>query len=288
MIQRTIGEFRLSITPDGCIEHLGLAPGDLAETVILVNDSGTANQVSRYFDGEPHRKSHGGFNACTGFIGVKKISVVAMGTGTANIDIVLNELDALLNIDFDAHTPYEIPKHLNIIRLGICKVVQPDIVPGSMVAATFGIGLDNLLHYYRYENNAEETFLLHAFQQHSGLSGYPLQPYIAEGAVRLRNHFTEGFIHGIFITSPGFYAPQGRRLRLAPAHTHLADILQAFTNGSHRIIGYDMETAAMYGLGKLLGHHCISINTIIDDTTCSPYESMANMIQKILSGIVRF
>jgi uridine phosphorylase len=284
MIQRPIDESGLNITPQGCMEHLGLSPGELAETIILVSDPGLAELISSYFDSIEHKKSHREFDTYTGYISSKRISVIATGTGAANIDIALNELDALLNIDFDTRIPYETHRHLNIIKLGTCRGLRPDIPADSLVVATFGIGLDNLLHYYRYENNAEETFLLHAFQQYCALPGNSIQPYIAEGSVRLRNHFTEGFIHGIFVTSPGFYAPQGRRLRLSPAHTHLADNLLGFISGSHRIIGCDMETSAIYGLGKLLTHHCISISVVMNKTSNLP-PAMDNMIQKTLDVI---
>lgn len=290
MVQHPIGESELIITPQGCIYHLDLHPAELATTIILVGDPGRVAQVSRYFDRIELKKSHREFITHTGYLGAKRISVVSTGIGADNIDIVLNELDALLNIDFNTRLSYEIPRSLNIIKLGTCGSLQADIPVDSLVVSTFAVGMDNLLHYYRYENNAEESFLLNAFQQHCGLPGNPLQPYIAESSVRLRNHFTEGYIHGITVTSPGFYAPQGRRLRLSPAYTNLVDNLSGFTSGSHRIVNFEMETSAIYGLGKLLGHHCISINNVIGNRQQQSFSNnlpaaVDNMIQKALAVI---
>jgi len=290
MVQHPIGESELIITQEGCIYHLDVHPEELADTVILVGDPGRVALVSRYFDRIEHKKSHREFITHTGYIGSKRISVVSTGIGTDNIDIVLNELDALSNIDFNTRRPYETTKHLNIIKLGTCGALQPDIPVDSLVVSTFGIGLDNLLHYYRYENNAEETFLLHTFQQQCGLPGNPVQPYIAEGSVRLRNHFTAGYIHGITVTCPGFYAPQGRRLRLSPAYANLIDNLSGFTSSSYRITNFEMETSAIYGLGKLLGHHCISINNVINNRQQAVFTkdlpgAVDNMIQKALAVI---
>jgi uridine phosphorylase len=258
-----IGNSELIINASGCIYHLDVHPEEIAHTVITVGDPGRVPVVSKYFDRIEHRKMHREFVTHTGYIGSKRISVVSSGIGPDNIDITLNELDALVNIDFETREPKETHQALTIIRLGTSGSLQEDIPVDSLVAATFGIGLDNLLHYYRFENNVEESFILNAFQQHTLLSGNPIQPYVAEGAVRLLNHFSEQYVHGITVTCPGFYAPQGRRLRLPLAFPNLVDRLSAFQSGQHRITNFEMETSAIYGLGKLLGHHCLSVNTIV-------------------------
>lgn len=258
-----IAESELIITADGAIYHLDLRPGELADTVILVGDPGRVPEVSKYFDRIEVRKAHREFITHTGYLGNKRISVVSSGIGPDNIDIVLNELDALVNIDFKTREVKPVHQTLHIIRLGTSGALQENITVDSLVAATFGIGLDNLLHYYRYENNAEESFILNDFKNHTLLNGNPVLPYIAEGSVRLLNHFTGDFIHGVTVTCPGFYAPQGRRLRLPLAFPNLVGNLSAFRSGMHLITNFEMETAAIYGLGKLLGHHCLSLNTII-------------------------
>lgn len=261
----------LILTPSGRIYHLDLHPDELAPTVITVGDPGRVPEVSRYFDRLEHSAAHREFVTHTGYIGAKRISVVSTGIGTDNIDIVLNELDALANIDFASREAKPRPQPLNIIRLGTAGALQEDIPVDSLLVSSFGIGLDNLLHYYRFEPNAEESFILGDFRNHITAAAYNLQPYIAEGSVRLRNYFSEGFVHGITVTCPGFYAPQGRRLRLAPAHPSLMDILPEFRSGMHRIANMEMETSAFYGLGKLLGHHCLSVSTIINNRSTKAF-----------------
>lgn len=290
MLQHPIGESELIVNAAGRIYHLDLHPDELAETIILVGDPARVAQVSRHFDKIACERTHREFTTHTGYIGNKRLSIISTGIGSDNMDIVLNEIDALANIDFNTRLPQEQVRHLQIIRLGTCGAAQSDIAPGDLIATTFGIGLDNLLHYYRYENNAEEAFLLHAFQQHTGLSGNPLQPYIAEGSVRLRNHFMSGFAQGMTVTCPGFYAPQGRRLRLPPAIPHLIDSLTGFNSGTNRILNFEMETAALYGLGKLLGHHCISISCVINNRLLQSFTNdlsggINKMIEKSLDVI---
>ena len=288
-----IGESELIINPRGCIYHLDVHPDEIAHTVITVGDPGRVPEVSKHFNKIEHKKAHREFVTHTGYIGSKRISVVSSGIGPDNIDITLNELDALVNIDFATRLPKENLQSLNIIRLGTSGSLQEDIPVDSLVASSFGIGLDNLLHYYRFENNADELFLLNAFTQHTHLNGNPVQPYIAEGSIRLRNHFTEGYVHGITITCPGFYAPQGRKLRLPLAFPALVDTLSTFENGQHRITNFEMETSAIYGLGKLMGHHCLSVNTIVANRQSKTFSKDAasaveNMIRKsleIIAGI---
>lgn len=288
-----IGNSELIITPSGCIYHLDVHPGEIADTVITVGDPGRVPEVSKYFDRIEHRKAHREFVTHTGYIGSKRLSVVSSGIGPDNIDITLNELDALVNIDFTTRMVKETTRSLNIIRMGTSGSLQEDLPVDSLVASTFGIGLDNLLHYYRFESNAEEAYVLNDFQNHTLLNGNPIQPYVAEGSVRLLNHFSEGYAHGITVTCPGFYAPQGRRLRLPLAFPNLVDTLSTFSSGMHRITNFEMETSAIYGLGKLMGHHCLSINTIVANRQAKTFSKDApaaidHMIRKsleILSGI---
>ncbi|WP_205529554.1 nucleoside phosphorylase [Taibaiella koreensis] len=287
-----IGHSELIITDSGCIYHLDVHPDEIAHTVITVGDPGRVPEVSKYFDRIEHRKAHREFVTHTGYIGSKRLSVVSSGIGPDNIDITLNELDALVNIDFASRMPKEEIQALNIIRLGTSGSLQEDLPVDSLVASTFGIGLDNLLHYYRFENNADEAYMLKDFQNHTLLSGNPIQPYVAEGSVRLLNHFGEGYTHGITVTCPGFYAPQGRRLRLPLAFPTLVDTLSTFSSGMHRITNFEMETSAIYGLGKLMGHHCLSINTIVANRQAKTFSKDApsaidHMIRKSLEIIAQ-
>lgn len=273
-----IANSELIITPQDCIYHLDLHPDEISDTIILVGDPGRVAEVSKYFDRIEYRKAHREFITHTGYIGGKRLSVVSSGIGPDNIDIVLNELDALVNIDFTSREIKEHPRVLNIIRLGTSGSLQEDLPVNSFVASTFGLGLDNLLHYYRHENNAEESFILNDFQNHTLLNGNPVQPYVVEGSVRLLNHFTEGYTHGITVTCPGFYAPQGRRLRLPLAFPNLVNNLSSFRSGMHRITNFEMETSAIYGLGKLLGHHCLSLNAIIANRQTKTFAENVSLV----------
>ncbi len=257
-----IPESELIINERGAIYHLDLRPEELADTVITVGDPGRVAIVSKHFDNIDYKGSHREFVSHTGHLGDKRITVTSTGIGPDNIDIVLNELDALKNIDFETRTIKEEHSPLTIIRLGTSGSLQGDIPVDSLVAGTHGLGLDNLLNYYRFDNNNEEEQLLQQFMAHTQLSG-KIQPYIASCGASIIKHFVDGFHQGITVTCPGFYGPQGRVLRLPISNPTLVDNLTSFAFGNHRISNFEMETSAIYGLGKLLGHHCLSVNVIV-------------------------
>lgn len=289
---QSIGASELIITPRNTIYHLDLCPEQLADTVITVGDQDRVPLVSQYFDSIEHKAQHREFVTHTGFVGKKRISVVSTGIGPDNIDIVLNELDALANIDFGTRTVKEEKRSLNIVRLGTSGSLQADVPVDSFVVSSFAIGLDNLMHYYVHNNNAEERFILSEFTTHTSLTGKGLAPYIAEGAISLRKHFTQGFHTGITVTCPGFYGPQGRVLRGAIAYPHLIDALGTFTSRDNRITNFEMETSAIYGLGKLLGHYCLSISAIVANRVQKTFSTDANaavynMIRSALEIIER-
>ena len=268
-----IGASELILTQHGSIYHLDLLPEQLADTIITVGDPDRVPLVSRYFDSIEHRARHREFVTHTGFVGKKRISVVSTGIGPDNIDIVLNELDALANIDFKTRIIKDEKHPLNIIRLGTSGSLQTDIPVDSFVVSSFAIGLDNLMHYYVRDDNPDERFILSEFVAHTSLTGGAIQPYIAEGAISLRKHFSNDFHSGITITCPGFYGPQGRVLRAPIAYPQLIDALGTFSSRGHRVSNFEMETSAIYGLGKLLGHHCLSISAIV-----------ANRVEKTFSS----
>ncbi|MGV3528905.1 MAG: nucleoside phosphorylase [Flavisolibacter sp.] len=256
-----IAESELIINSRGAVYHIDLKPEELAPNVILVGDPGRVAQVSRYFDKVEVKQQHREFVSHTGTIGGKRITCLSSGIGPDNIDIVLNELDALVNIDFETRLIKSQLTTLNIIRLGTCGSLQADVPVDSFVAGTHGLGLDNLLNYYRLEQNDQEKELLQAFITHTQLTG--TIPYISMASASLLRHFVEGYHQGITVTCPGFYGPQGRVLRLGISNPHLIDRLTEFRHGNHRIANFEMETSAIYGLGKLLGHHCLSLNAVI-------------------------
>jgi uridine phosphorylase len=257
-----IAESELIINSRGAIYHIDLKPDELANTIITVGDPDRVAVVSKHFDNVEVKRQHREFISHTGYIGKKRITVISTGIGPDNIDIVVNELDALKNIDIDNRTIKANHTPLTIIRLGTSGALQADIPVDSLVAGTHGLGLDNLLNFYRLESNTEEQQMLQQFIAHTQLTGN-IQPYLVAGSSHILKHFVDGFHQGITVTCPGFYGPQGRILRLGISNPSLVDNLTSFRFGSHRISNFEMETSAIYGLGKLLGHHCLSINVIV-------------------------
>ncbi|HMH24904.1 MAG TPA: nucleoside phosphorylase [Puia sp.] len=258
-----IAESELIINSRGAIYHLDLRPEEVATTILTVGDPDRVGAVSKYFDRIETRSQHREFVSHTGWVGNKRITVVSTGIGTDNIDIVLNELDALVNIDFTTRMVRSELTHLTIIRMGTAGALQADIPVDSFVASTHGLGIDNLLNFYRHEENEEENHLLHSFITHTQLHHQFANPYISGASASLLRHFVDGFHQGITVTCPGFYGPQGRVLRLGLSHPDLIDQLTAFQYGPYRIANFEMETAGIYGLGKILGHHCLSLSAIV-------------------------
>ena len=260
---QVIAESELILNSRGAIYHLDLLPEELAPTILTVGDPDRVPAVSKYFDKIEHKSQHREFVSHTGYIGKKRITVVSTGIGTDNIDIVLNELDALANIDLTTRTIKSGLTHLTIIRIGTSGSLQADIPVDSFVASTFGLGIDNLLNFYRHEENEEESQVLHSFITQTQLDRRWANPYISGASASLLRNFANGYHRGITVTCPGFYGPQGRVLRLGLSHPDLVDRLTDFTFGQHRITNFEMETAGIYGLGKLLGHHCLSLSAIV-------------------------
>lgn len=258
-----IAESELIINPRGAIYHLDIKPDELARNIITVGDPDRVKEISKYFDRVEVKRQHREFVTHTGYIGDKRISVISTGIGPDNIDIVLNELDALVNIDFSTRTINEDLKQLNIIRIGTSGSLQGDVPIDSFVASTHGLGIDNLMNFYLYENNEEEKQLIHSFHTQTQLHNDFGNPYIASASMYLLKYFVDGYHQGITVTCPGFYGPQGRVLRLGISNPQLIDSLTSFQFGKHRITNFEMETSAIYGLGKILRHNCLSLSAII-------------------------
>jgi uridine phosphorylase len=258
-----IAESELIINSRGAIYHLDLLPEEIAQTIITVGDPDRVAMVSKHFDNIELKRQHREFVSHTGTIGGKRLTVISTGIGPDNIDIVLNELDALANIDFSSRYVKEELTHLNIIRIGTSGSLQADVPVDSFVASTHGLGLDNLLNFYRMEHNDEENQLLQSFITHTQLNSTISQPYISGASSSLLKHFVANYQHGITVTCPGFYGPQGRILRLGIKNPELINRLTHFTFGQHRITNFEMETSSIYGLGRLLSHHCLSLNAIV-------------------------
>ena len=257
-----IEESELIINNRGAIYHVNLRPEEMANTIITVGDPDRVKEVSKYFDKIEVKQQHREFIAHTGYVGKKRLTVISTGIGPDNIDIVLNELDALANIDLQTRIIKPNPTQLTFIRLGTSGSLQAGIPVDSFVAGTHGLGLDNLLHYYRFDNNEEERQMYEHFMNHTQLEG-TIMPYIASASVGLLKHFVDGFHHGITVTCPGFYGPQGRVLRMKLANPNLINQLTSFRFGNHFISNFEMETSAIYGISRILGHQCLSINVIV-------------------------
>jgi uridine phosphorylase len=287
---QAIGASELIINDRGAIYHLNVRPEEIADTIITVGDPERVAEVSKYFDRVEHKLAHREFITHTGYIGQKRISVLSTGIGPDNIDIALNEIDALANINFDTRSINDQKKSVSIIRMGTCGSLQGEVGVNELVAGTHGLGIDNVLHFYERENNEEEKAILAAFDEQTKISAHKIQPYIATASAGLLKHFTEGYSHGITVTCPGFYGPQGRILRLPLKMPNLVDQMTSFKYGQHRIANFEMETSAIYGLCNLLGHQCLSINVIIANRVKKEYskdmgKAVDHMIEKSL-GII--
>ena len=285
-----IAASELIINNRGAIYHVNCRPEEIAATIITVGDPGRVKEVSKYFETIECKNEHREFITHTGYIGKKRLTCISTGIGPDNIDIVLSELDALVNINFETRTIKEKLSSLNIIRLGTSGSLQKEIAVDSFVASTHGLGLDNLMNFYRTQNNEEEKQLIQAFNTYTQLSHGNLSPYIYMASVNLLKHFTENYSQGITVTCPGFFGPQGRILRLGLAYPHLIDNLTGFNFGNHRITNFEMETAAIYGLGNALGHYCVSLSAIVANRITSEFSkdgglAVENLIKQSLEII---
>ncbi len=281
-----IPESELILNKDGSVYHLNLLPSDLAPVVINVGDPDRVTMVSNYFDQVTVKKQKREFISHTGFYKGKQITVLSTGIGTDNIDIVYNELDALVNIDLPSRTIKKDLKKLFLVRIGTSGSLQAQIPVDSFVCSEFGLGLDGLLNFYKLENNALEDNIIQAFRKHFPADGVFSQAYLAEGSSRLIELLSPGMVKGITASCSGFYAPQMRQLRLEPSRPDMIDKLCSFRYGDHRITNFEMETGAMYGLAKLLGHHCCSVNVIVANRIAQQYSKDADAAMHILIKLV--
>ena len=264
MKTQNIQASELILTSEGKIYHLDLAPSQLASTVITVGDPGRVEMVSKYFDTIETKAEHREFKTHTGTYKGKRISVISTGIGPDNIDIVFNELDALVNIDFEKRKVKPKLTSLDIIRIGTSGGLTPEVSVDSFLISALGIGLDNVMHYYAKTDKIFNREFAKAFIDHTEWNPDNSVPYVVEADKGLLKKFTsDKTIQGCTITNVGFYGPQGRVLRAQLQDKNLNDKLTSFQYKKHKITNMEMETATMYGLAKLLGHHALSLNAII-------------------------
>ena len=258
-----IAPSELILNPDGSIYHLNLKPEHIADTVIFVGDQNRVPRISKHFDHIEFDLQKREFRTITGTYKNKRITVISTGIGPDNIDIVMNELDALVNIDLDTRTIKAQRRQLDIIRIGTSGSLQEDIPVDSFVLGKYGLGLDGLLHSYLCEDILE-TEIEEAFIKHSQWNQNKARPYIVKGSSSLEKKLSsEKVFTGITATAPGFYGPQGRVLRLKLQDKTLNNSMHSFNYKGIRLSNLEMETSAIYGLSRLLGHRAISMNAII-------------------------
>lgn len=265
----------LITNPDGSIYHLHLHPHEIADTIITVGDQERVEQVSRHFDRIEYRQHKREFITHTGYIGNKRLTVLSTGIGPDNIDIVLNELHALRHFDLQSHQPVSDSRTFTLIRFGTSGAIQADIEPGTLLSSAYAIGIDNVLHFYKQQQNTSERDLLTAFKSQCYFDDH-IHPYAYAADPTLLAHFASVSMQGVTLTAPGFYAPQGRAVNLPLSHPEFFTHIQSFRHVDHRITNFEMETATMYGLCRLLGHRCLSLNVLLANRATGVFHTDAS------------
>lgn len=287
-----IAPSELIINPDGSIYHLNLKPEQLAHTIITVGDPERVPAVSKYFDTIEHRVGKREFHAHTGVYKGKRLTVISTGIGTDNIDIVFNELDALVNVDLQTREIKKSLTSLDIIRIGTSGAIQPHIPVDSYLLSKRGIGFDSLAHWY--EGVVEDSAFAKALSIQAALPQSFSSPYVITCNEQLASHFTAPhFIQGNTVTNVGFYGPQSRSIRLTPSQAALQNKLQEFDFQGDKITNLEMETAGIYVMAALLGHRAISLNAILANRanghfSSNPEHTVALLIEKTLNILAGF
>jgi len=285
-----IKESELILNPDGSIYHLNLLPENISDTILFVGDQDRVEKVTTHFDTIEFSTQKREFKTQTGTYKGKSITVISTGIGTDNIDIVFNELDALVNIDFETRTIKKNLTSLTIIRLGTSGAIQEDIPVGSLLLCERAIGFDNLLHFYKDTSFLDETFS-DAFIAHTNWSSRKSSPYVVSADATLLKLFSSPeMILGCTATNVGFYGPQCRKIRLPIEDPGLIKKLASFRYNGMRIANLEMETSGIYGLAKLLGHRAISLNAILVNRvngtfSKNPEQVVENLTEYILARI---
>lgn len=280
----------LILNADRSIYHLNLHPEDIAFTIITVGDPERVPLVSRYFDNVELRKGKREFVTHTGYLNQTRLTVISTGIGTDNIDIVLNELDALANIDLDTGRAIPVPKQLSFVRIGTSGAIQPEIALDSILLSEYALGLDGLLHFYREATPAEIEFQ-NIFATHMQWASSKARPYFEQADERLFTQLESDLTtKGFTATNAGFYGPQGRTLRLVPQDADLPGNLATFEYKGQKVTNLEMETAGLYGLSRLLGHKAVSLSCILANRATgsfskNPEKAVENLIAYTLNKL---
>lgn len=261
----------LIVTDKGCIYHLGLHPDQLAHDILVVGDPGRVKEVSSRFTSIESKTENREFITHTGIFNGKRITVLSTGIGTDNIDIVINELDALVNIDLQKRTIKEKHTPLNIVRLGTSGALQEDIPVDSFLVSEYAMGFDGVMGFYEASYEPDEEKVQKEFVQHMNWPTSINPPYLVKGDAGLIHKIGHDLQKGITITANGFYGPQGRVLRLPVAVPDMNEKLRQFRSGDLRCTNYEMETSALYGLCGMLGHRSATVCAIIANRYAKQY-----------------
>ncbi len=283
---RQIPASELPLQGDGAIYHLNLHPQELADNVVLVGDPGRVEMISGMFDTVELRKQNRELITHTGIYKGKRISVISTGMGTDNIDIVLNELDAVANIDLATRTVKEEHRTLNLVRIGTSGALRPEIECGTFVASAFGFGIDSVLQYYDY-GDLSFNDLVEAFVAHTGWNPRLPLPYCTPASSELLTRIAHDMTHGVTVSAPGFFGPQGREVRAKLMYPELNRKIESFDYQGHVITNMEMECSAIYGLGNLLGHNPLTVCLIIANRVTgkfldSYHDRMEELCQTVL------
>lgn len=288
-----IAESELILNKDGSIYHLNIKPKHLAKTVIVVGDPDRVNRVTKYFDSIEYTISKREFHTQTGIYQGKRITVLSTGIGTDNIDIVFNELDALVNIDFETREIKKNHTTLNIIRVGTSGAIQPEIPLDSFIVSELAIGFDSLLHFYQ-SKDIQFPQISEPLMKHLDWDKDKSSPYVVSFDKKLGRHMqSDQTSKGFTITNVGFYGPQGRVLRLETSDAQLNEKIASFSYADKKITNLEMETSGIYGMAKLLGHRAVSMNAMIANRatgkfSSNPKKTVDELIRYTLDKIVSF
>jgi len=272
-MKRIIPESELILNADGSIFHLHLMPEMVADTIILVGDQDRVEVISNYFETVEYKAKNREFVTHTGIYKGKRMSVISTGIGTDNIDIVVNELDALVNIDLKTRIEKENKTVLNFVRIGTSGALQADIPVDTPVVSEMAIGFDGMLNFYKNRNDISDLAMEKAFLKHTNWNEQLSKPYFVNASAKLLDLVGEGLRKGVTISAPGFYGPQGRVLRLETADMQLNEKISAFRYNDAKITNYEMECSAIYGLSALLGHNALTICNIIANRIRGEYSA---------------
>lgn len=254
-----IPESELLINGDGSAFHIHLKPDELADTVILVGDPGRVDMVGEFLVDKEFRHQSREFTSITGKYNGKRVTVLSTGIGTDNIDIVMTELDALANVDFSTREPNETHRTLTVLRIGTCGAIQPDIPLGSPIFSHYSIGSDGLMNWYARREEVTYAEMEEAFVKHTNWDKHLPAPYIVKASEKLTKAFEDCTVKGVTVSAPGFYGPQGRVVRLPLAMPNMLDDFESFRFGDYRVTNFEMESSAVAGLARLLGHEAGTI-----------------------------